>query len=61
MKKTLSENFVTTIRSGELVFTQGCSDIKVAIRIIREMVDDTTEEEYKVLSKAMEILRKYDE
>ena len=61
MKKTLSENFVTTIRNGELVFAQSCSDLKVATRIILDMVDDVTKEEYKVLSEAMQILRKYDE
>lgn len=60
MKKTLAENFGTTIKDGQIIITQRCSDSNVAIDIILDIADDVTIEEWEVLSKAIDILRKYD-
>lgn len=59
--KSLLDNFNVTIRDGELMLVQRCSDIRVIVDIILyTVVDDVTEEECDVLLKAIDILRKYD-
>ena len=58
--KSLLDNFRATIRNGELILAQRCSDIRAIVDIILSMVDDVTEEECDVLLKAVKILQKYD-
>ena len=59
--KSLLDNFNVTIRDGELMLVQRCSDIRAIVDIILyTVVDDVTEEECDVLLKATDILRKYD-
>ena len=60
MKKTLIEDFIYNAKDGQFIITQRLSDIDVAIKIIFDVAEDVTEEEYKVLKETMQILRKYD-
>ena len=59
--KSLLDNFKVTIRDGEIVLAQRCSDIRAIVDIILySVVDDVTEDECDVLLEAVKILQKYD-
>ena len=59
MKKTLIENFTSNIKDGQFILTQRLCDTDIAIKIILDVAEDVTVEEYKVLKETMQILRKY--
>lgn len=58
--RTLAENFGTTIKNGQIIITQRCSDLNIAINILHDISEDVTTEEWKALQRAINILRKYD-
>lgn len=56
--KTLAKYFNFTTDNGEIIIRQGLTDIEIAIGVMLNVVDDITEEEYKILKKTIGIMQK---
>lgn len=56
--KTLAKYFNFTVDNGEIIIRQGLTDIEIAISTMLNVVDDITEEEYKILKKTIGIMQK---